>query len=443
MLPGGDETVTRRPPAPTRREFLATGLTAATAATAGCGGVVPDADAPPTAADWPTRGGDPAGSYHTTAGDAPTSEPELLWRTGVDDLVAGQEPLVYDGRLYPGRETTATLATADGAVSRDGVAFRSAPAVTVSDSYRNATLVGLRNTAVTETLFETERFGAFVGMNAAPVAGDRTRWRWRRPSPPGAVTPWDLDSPVAPVAAGDRVLLGGQFAVATTGGRRRFGGVLAVDTGSGRVSWRHAESTDDGEPIPFGRPSLHDGRVHVGSIRGDVYTMAADGRLTWRHGLVDDVDAPVTVVGAPAATVAVTRESVVGLDPEARSRIWRTPLAGAFETTTRRAITVGDGRVILPVEGGDGGDTALTAFDAATGERQWRVTVPQVSGTPVLADGLVYYSVGDGIAARAVADGSRQFRVGVDDAAALGTPVVAGDTVYTVGTEAVYALGGA
>ncbi|MEZ3145373.1 PQQ-binding-like beta-propeller repeat protein [Halobaculum sp. MBLA0143] len=424
---------------PTRRGLLAAGLTAATA---GCGGVVPDADDPPTETEWPTRGGDPAGSYHTTASGAPTDDPELLWRATADEISPGQEPIVYGGRIYPAQDTPVRVETATGAVDRDGVSFRSTPAVAVSDGYRNATVVGLRNTHASETLLGPEFLGAFVAVNADPVAGPRTRWRWRYPGPPGAVTPWDMDSPVAPVAAGDRVLFGGRFYVENVTERRAFGGVVAVDTGSGRTLWRHRE-TDDGDPVPFGRPSVYDGRVYVGSLRGTVYGFElAGGRRVWTHGLDDDVRSPAAVVGAPDAVVTVTPNALVGLDHADGTQLWRTPFEGRFDPATRQAITVGDGSVYLPINPGGGNETALSAFDAATGERQWRVVVARLSGTPVLADGLLYYGDGGGVAAHAAADGSRQFRTDVDGAAALGTPAIDDDALYVVGDGTVYALGG-
>lgn len=423
---------------PTRRGLLAAGVTAATA---GCGGLVPETDDPSTETEWPTRGGDPAGSYHTTASGAPTDDPELLWRATAEEIIPGQEPIVYDGRIYPGKGTPVTVATETGAVSRDGVSFRSTPAVTAPESYRNATVVGLRNSHASETLLGPEFLGAFVAVNADPVVGTRTRWRWRYPGPPGAVTPWNMDAPVAPVAAGDRVLFGGQFYVETVAERQAFGGVVAVDAGSGRTLWRHGE-THDGEPVPFGRPSVHDGRAFAGSLRGTVYGFdLADGRLRWTHNLVDDVRSPATVVGAPEAVVTVTPDALVGLDPADGTRLWRTPFEGSFDPATRQSITVGDGSVYLPVNPEDGSETALSAFDVATGERQWRV-VARLSGTPVLADGLLYYGDGGGVAAHAAADGSRQFRTNVDGATALGTPAVDDDALYVVGDGAVYALGG-
>lgn len=128
----------------TRRAVPAAG---ATAATAGCGSLYLAREDPPTATDWPVSGHDPRGSYQTPATGGPTAEPRVRWTTERGGALLVREPVVYDGSLYPGRFSDLRIDTEDGTTDHRGVAFRSPPAVVVSSSYRDATLVGHRSSS--------------------------------------------------------------------------------------------------------------------------------------------------------------------------------------------------------------------------------------------------------------------------------------------------------
>jgi len=430
--------VTRGPPS-TRRGLL---LAGATLATAGCSAVRPARDHPPESTDWPQAGGNPAGDYHTTAGGAPTDEPQVEWQADTGAAVPTGEPLAYDGTVYPGRRTDVRVDTETGDRDRRGVSFVTTPGVAVTDSYRNATLVGLRDTTVRETFTGGERVGSFVAANAASVAGGETRRRWRYPAPAGGMATRDRESPVPPVVAGDRAVLGGQFLRRTATGQTAFGGVVVADAGSGQVAWRHTRRTDDGGPVPVGRPSVVDGRVYLGTVRGAVVGLRlGDGTTVWEQSVTDGETTPLQVVGHDGVVCVVGRETVVGLAAADGTELWRTTPPAPVELTDRRATTVASGTAVLPLEAGtDGGSQSLLALGVDTGERVWRVDVPQAAGTPVVADGVVYYSESDAVAARNADDGRLRWRTAPGGGSAFGTPAVDETGLYVAGTANVYAL---
>ncbi|ERH13730.1 MAG: hypothetical protein J07HB67_02775, partial [halophilic archaeon J07HB67] len=334
MTASRDTAVTRGPPS-TRRGVLLAGVAVATA---GCSAVVPARDPAPTPTDWSQTGGNPAGDYHTTAGGAPTDDPELRWQVDSGSTVPTQEPVVYDGTVYPGRRTRVRIDAETGDHSRRGVPFVTTPAVAVTDSYRNATVVGLRDTTVRETFSGGERVGSFVATNAARVAGGESRRRWRYPAPGGRIATRDTGDPVPPVVAGDRAVLGGQFLRTTATGRVVFGGVVVCDAGSGRVAWRHARPAADGESVPVGRPSVGDGRVYLGTSRGAVVGLRlADGGVVWERSVTDAVTTPLQVVADDGVVCVVGREVVAGLDPADGTEVWRTAPPASVELTDRRA----------------------------------------------------------------------------------------------------------
>lgn len=427
-----------RGPRSTRRGLL---LAGATLATAGCSAVAPARDSGPAPTDWTQTGGNPAGDYYTTAGGAPTDDPQIRWQVDNGTTIPTQEPVVYDGTVYPGRRTDVRIDTATGDRDRGGVRFVTTPAVAVTDSYRNATLVGLRDTPVRETLSGSERVGSFVATNTARVAGGETRRRWRYPAPGGGMATPDRADPVPPVVAGDRAVLGGQFLRNTTTGETVFGGVVVADAGSGRVAWQHARRGDDG-PVPVSRPSVRNGRVYLGTVRGAVVGLRLeDGRVSWEQSVTDGDTTPLQVVARDGVVCVVGRKTVAGLDPDDGTELWRTTPPAPVELTDRQATTVGDRTAVLPLESGSAGGTqSLVALRVDTGEQLWRTDVPQVAGTPVLAGSVVYYSESDAVAARTVGDGRLRWRTTPGSGSAFGTPVVDETGLYVGGTDNVYAL---
>ena len=433
------DTVVTRGPRSTRRGLL---LAGATLATAGCSAVAPARDPVPAPTGWTQTGGNPAGDYYTTAGGAPTDEPQVRWEVDSGTTVPTQEPVVYDGTVYPGRRTDVRIDTATGDRDRRGVRFVTTPAVAVTDSYRNATLVGLRDTIVRETISGGEQVGSFVATNTARIAGGETRRRWRYPAPGGGMATRDRADPVPPVVAGDRAVLGGQFLRQTTTGQTVFGGVVVADAGSGRVAWRHARRTDDGRPVSVSRPSVRDGRVYLGTVRGAVVGLRlGDGAVVWERSVTDEGTTSLQVVASDGVVCVVGRETVVGLDPDDGTELWRTTPPAPVELTDRQATTVGDGQAVLPLESGSAGGTqSLVALGTDAGERLWRADVPQVAGTPAVAGGVVYYSESDAVAARDLDDGRLRWRTTPGSGSAFGTPAVDETGLYVAGTDSIYAL---
>jgi outer membrane protein assembly factor BamB len=252
---------------------------------------------------------------------------------------------------------------------------------------------------------------------------------------------WDTDSPASVVPVDDRVVVGGSFDIETGSGTREFGGVAAVDANTGESVWARPLGNDAGT-APAGRPSVVDDTVYVGTARRTVHALdLSDGTVRWGRSVTDeDTYAVPSVVQAGDTVIIVVGESVVGLNPNDGTTLWHRRFDRPVDRTDSRPTTIADGLLLLPVDGSETEPETLRALDVTTGETRWRVTVPRVEGVPIVADGVIYHSEYDAVAARDLGDGTLRWRHQPRTASALGTPVVDDTGLYVGGATAIYAL---
>lgn len=219
------------------------------------------------------------------------------------------------------------------------------------------------------------------------------------------------------------------------------GGVASLDTATGEQEWLVDHATNIS-------PVVADGSVYVAP--SELFSLApSDGTEQWRF------DPSGKIAGAPAVadgTVYIGTESgVYALAAETGDVQWQVsyPDVAIWGTPT-----VVDGTVYLI--GGDdepGGSSVIVTLDAETGDSQWDATIgeflPPASGidaiSPAVAGGTVYATVNavdsDGdppsiVVAFDAETGEEQWRFGGDGRDVTTAPVIANDTLYVGGNGA-------
>lgn len=196
------------------------------------------------------------------------------------------------------------------------------------------------------------------------------------------------------------------------------GRLSAIDVATGRVRWRTAV----GEPTTT--PAVRDGVVFLG--HGD-RTQAFDatrGAVRWTS------DRSLT-------DLRVTSESVFGRNGRGIAVLDRTDgsLTGRYRGTVRRLGGVVDSVAYALV-----GERSIVAFDAERGDRRWKRRGDAAFSELVVAGNTCYALGGDAIHAIDTVSGERRWRVGPSDGTTVtGHPVV-GSELYAPTDEGVIAL---
>ncbi len=137
-------------------------------------------------------------------------------------------------------------------------------------------------------------------------------------------------------------------------------------------------------------------------------------------------NSPPTVVGDRVYVTSFIEVFCLAADRD--ELLWRGPEMDGIQGNP----TVSDGTVYVNSGGFRSVSPHLRAFDAETGEEQWRYDIESESkSTPAVADGRVFVNSRDGLHAVDATDGSAQFTV-EEAADEWGTPAVDDDTVYAV-----------
>ncbi|GAD51584.1 predicted cell surface protein/ lipoprotein [Halarchaeum acidiphilum MH1-52-1] len=111
--------------------------------------------------------------------------------------------------------------------------------------------------------------------------------------------------------------------------------------------------------------------------------------------------------------------------------LWRGPEMDGIQCPP----AVADGTVYVSSGGFKDVPAQIRAFDAASGEKQWRYdTGSEAKGTPAVANDTVYVAARDGLHAVDAASGERLFRQSAVSEP-WSTPVAAGGAVYAMGGE--------
>ncbi|MEU3521061.1 PQQ-binding-like beta-propeller repeat protein [Streptomyces sp. NPDC006654] len=201
----------------------------------------------------------------------------------------------------------------------------------------------------------------------------------------------------------------------------------ALSALTGTVRW----STAVGERMDSDPPVVSDGVVCVTDAIGRLYALGAeDGQERWRHRF----DGPVRLVADNGVVYGVDSAwlynrganpaELFALNLASGELLWRTDV---FD----RAMThpaLADGRIFHTSEFGD-----LTAYDAATGDRLWRVTCDSrwvgMANSPCVGDRVVYAAVQSTLFAHAAEDGEVLWSRAYEGLIRSSVSVL-GDTVY-------------
>lgn len=219
---------------------------------------------------------------------------------------------------------------------------------------------------------------------AVTASGSNGGALWRTDLTPGADHAGD--------ASGGGLAYEGGRVYATTG----FGELVALDAASGAVVWRQKFDIAVG-----GAPTVADGMVFVAARDATAWAVrASDGKVQWQ------------LPGTPA------RSGVMGVS----------------------APAVSGGTVVFPFASGE-----MIAVDIKTGTQLWSATVAgtrlgrayasvsDLTGDPVIADGIVFAGSAGGRLAAFDEKSGNQLWVANDGA--LSPPVVAGGAVFVVNDE--------
>lgn len=436
----------------TRRGVL-TLAAGAVSTTSGCSTLLPNRATPIQAGDWPTAGGNPAGTYSNADSAAPTDEPQRRFRTETDKPLGtarSVEPILAGGTVYAGwRPMRAFDADTGDRLTRLGHA-QTPPSVTLDTPYRNATLVSLQTVETTTGVFGGIDCQAIVGINPAPgVPKSSLRRRWRFPGPGGQFRAWNDGGSSPLVVAGDGVVAGGAWTLADG---TEAAGLIRLSTADGDIEWTHRVWNDDDRErsedeismFPTTRPAVHDGSVYaVDAIRRVHAVDLETGRREWVQATTQ-TDALVQpgVVATPEAVVLVAARLVVALDPADGRVRWRHEPAGEVSSRSEhRAGAVAAGRLFLPVDPPDEEPAEVLALDLTTGRELWRTAVGSISGLPSVAGGVVYVSTGDTLRCLNAGDGNERWRVAASsDLGQFGTPVPTDRGLYVIGYRSLTAF---
>jgi len=167
-------------------------------------------------------------------------------------------------------------------------------------------------------------------------------------------------------------------------------GIAAAALSRLEVSWAFGFP---GAVAVFGQPTVVGGRVFVGSQNGHVYAIdAATGCYYWDFAASTGVRTAITVARVGNANVALfgdRRGNVYSVDAATGKLLWRVTPDDGPRTGITGAPALFEGRLYVPVSGGDDssatdpkfecckGRGAVMALDAATGKTLWiTYTIP-------------------------------------------------------------------
>ncbi|WP_458208091.1 outer membrane protein assembly factor BamB family protein [Haladaptatus sp. NG-SE-30] len=217
------------------------------------------------------------------------------------------------------------------------------------------------------------------------------------------------------------------------------GRMFALDRNSGAVRW-----TVEFPAEVRTSPIIADDNLVVGDTSGAVTVLdAATGVPRWRTAVGDAhvadglavADGTIYVGGTTADDPS--RGYLVALDGTTGTEQWRV----ATEREVGDAVAVGDGMVYAGT-GATKHDGYVLAVDAASGEEVWRGKTGRiVRSAPAIGDGLVYATTYDTAYAFDAATGEQQWRFRADDAfGGMSSPVVDAHSVYIDPHVNLYAL---
>lgn len=252
-----------------------------------------------------------------------------------------------------------------------------------------------------------------AGLTALDRSDGTERWRFE------TATHWPPDGDelrVGPLVVGDRVL------VATDEG------LLGIDAGTGRLEWVHSIGGPPDHAVLVGEAVFLPDRTDAPGI------VAIDARsgARWSRWSTEQFWSPVAFIDQ--YLVGYASGALAAFRPRTGERVWRADTPGDVSMPT--TAIAGDVHVVVgsnPLVALDTGDgTETWRYEARTGEDQVETFQPATDGARVYVSA---YWAGETVAFDA-RTGERVWQV--DES--LGSPIVAGETVYCFDEDRVTAL---
>lgn len=219
----------------------------------------------------------------------------------------------------------------------------------------------------------------FKGPNATGVSAEKglpTKWgkdagvKWKSSLPARGVS--------SPVIAGDRV-----YVTCSSGNRDDRLHVLCFDAVTGKQLWHRTLQATGGTGchpkscMAAPTPVADETGVYALFATADVAAYDKDGALRWYRSLVGDYPSISNQVGMASSPILVKDRLVIPMDNQGDSflaavdtkygkNVWKAPRPRESNWVTPLVRTVGDKTEVM-----FSGQSGMTAYDAATGEKRW------------------------------------------------------------------------
>lgn len=172
------------------------------------------------------------------------------------------------------------------------------------------------------------------------------------------------------------------------------GFLYAVDSQTGQEKWRIAAG-GGGDESGFASPAIANGIVYVTGADGHLY--AVDGQTgseKWRLALEEgDSELSSPAVDGKTVFVANAYGFLYAVDAETGQEIWRLQT----DEIILSSPSIAEGIVYIGTGYPDVDDVGyLYAVDGQTGEVRWRFSASPILASPVVFNGVVYFSDADG-----------------------------------------------
>jgi outer membrane protein assembly factor BamB len=222
--------------------------------------------------------------------------------------------------------------------------------------------------------------------------------------------------------------------------------LTALDAETGEELWR----TERDEDPCWGTPTVHENRIAVNGYKHIGGYDLESGAEVWKLVGGGDVPVPTPVVAheriyitsahgplRPIYAIDAKAEGLLTMDPaECEAMVWSNRRGVYMQTL----LVYGEELYACS----DGG--VLTVFDAHTGEERYRERLGTgstgFSGSPVAADGLVYFT-GESGEIHVIRAGSTFERVATNDMGevCMATPAISAGVLFVRGRRHLFALG--
>ena len=203
-------------------------------------------------------------------------------------------------------------------------------------------------------------------------------------------------------------------------------GLACLNRSSGKPLWINLLGGKGGASSP----ALEGGRIFVGSLTGDIYSVDAEtGETVWNRTIEKDprwwgvASSPLIQDGLIyIMSFSDGALHALSLDGE---EIWN---LSTGEVSPYLSAAAWNGRLYLP-----GGDPALYCLNASTGEQLWKKNASsQIAATPTVGEGKVFLVTKDSISALDAENGDQLWSAGINGS--ISSPALSSGRIY-VGSD--------